>query len=458
LGLLNAINDFVWGIPALILTVGVGLYISFRTGFVQLRLFPKAFKSFCQKLKATHNTGDGVSAYQALCTALAATVGTGNLAGVAGSIALGGPGSIFWMWICAALGMATKLAEAALAVRYRTRNADGEVVGGPMYMISSGLHRRWHWLAGTYCFFGVVAAFGVGNATQINTVIGGVNSVITSFGGMPTMATNLLVGSLMAVLIGVLLSGGAKRIGKVAERLVPLAAIFYILLCIGVLLVRSDQIPSAFLAIFEGVYSPRAATGGMLGSAFIALRVGASRGVFTNEAGMGTASIAHAAAKVDHPVEQGLMGMIEVFLDTIVICTLTALVILCSGVPITYGADLGIVLTANAFSAVYGHWVSVPLTVALCCFAIATVLGWGLYGLRCAQYLLGCKVRKLFVYLQIVTVIIGSVLGTGVIWLLAEIVNGLMAIPNLVVLVLLSPELFRLLQDYKRSPIFRSGS
>ena len=455
---LNAINNFVWGIPALILILGIGLYIGCGTGFAQVRLFPLAFKNFCRKLKEPQTGNGSVSAYQALCTALAATVGTGNLAGVAGAITLGGPGSIFWMWICALLGMGTKLAEATLAVRFSERNELGETVGGPMYMIRKGLGRRWHWLAGIYCFFGVVAAFGVGNATQINTVIGGINSVISGYGGQTSVIINVSIGLLLAVMVAVMFKGGAKRIGNAAERLVPFAAVFYILICAGVLVVKWRQIPAALQAIIQGAFSPRAVTGGMLGSAFTALRVGASRGVFTNEAGMGTASIAHAAAKVNHPVEQGMMGMIEVFLDTILICTLTALVILSSGVPIHYGVDSGIALTSDAFASVYGRWISIPITLALCCFAVATILGWGLYGARCAQYLFGCGAWRVFACLQVATVVFGSALGTGVVWLLAETVNGLMAIPNLIVLALLSPELFRLLGEYKRSLICRSGS
>lgn len=450
---LSLVNQFVWGIPALILILGVGLYLSFRTGFAQLTLFPKAASSFVRKLRGRKDDGEGISAYRALCTALAATVGTGNLAGVAGAIAIGGPGAIFWMWVCAFLGMVIKFAEATLAVRYRVRNADGELVGGPMYMIGQGLGKKWKWLAGIYAFLGVVAVFGVGNATQINAVIGGVNSVVTAFGGQESMLGNLLMGIVLAVLVAFMLSGGAKRIGQIAEGLVPFASVLYLVLCIGVLCVHVSSIGDAFSSIVRGAFSPQAVTGGVLGSAFQALRIGASRGVFTNEAGMGTASIAHASATVDHPVEQGLMGIIEVFVDTIVICTMTALVILCSGIAIPYGADTGVTLTLDAFSSVYGDWVCVPIALALCCFALATVLGWGLYGARCAQYLFGENVWKPFVIAQSVVVVIGAVLKTGTVWMLSETVNGLMAIPNLIALAMLSPELTRLTKAYK----FKSG-
>lgn len=441
-------NRFVWGVPALVLILGVGLYLSFRTGFVQISLFPQAVKQLLDKFRPGKEK-NGVSSFQALCTALAATVGTGNLVGVAGAIALGGPGAVFWMWVSAFVGMATKFAEATLAVRYRVRSG-GEYLGGPMHMIREGLPKKWHILANVYSFFGVVAAFGVGNATQINAVITAANQVIGSLGGQVTPRRNLAMGILLAIAIGAMLLGGAGRIGKVAELLVPFVSCGYLILCIGVLVVRADAIPGAFASILTGAFSPRAVTGGVAVSAFQALRIGISRGVFTNEAGMGTASIAHASADVRHPAEQGLMGIMEVFLDTILICTMTALVILCSGVEIAYGTDVGAALTADAFTSVYGSWVNIALAVALCCFAFATVLGWGLYGARCAQYLLGSGAWKPFALLQCAMVILGAVLETGVIWSLAETVNGLMAIPNLIVLVMLSPELGKLTMEYKK--------
>ncbi len=444
---LQSINSIVWGAPALVLILGVGLYLSIRTGFVQVRLFPKALRDFVSRLKGGKAENGAVTPFQALCTALAATVGTGNLAGVAGAIAIGGPGAIFWMWICAIFGMVTKYAEATLSVRYRTKQ-DGEYVGGPMYVIRHGLGKRWQWLGAVYSFFGVVAAFGVGNATQINAVIIGIDEAVVALNGQPPRWLNLILGVLLAILIGAMLLGGARRIAVVAEKLVPFASVAYLLLGSGVLIARAQAIPEAFAAILEGAVSPRAVTGGMIGSVFATLRVGVSRGVFTNEAGMGTAGIAHAGADVPYPAQQGLMGIMEVFLDTIVICTMTALVILVSGVPISYGEDVGVTLTCRAFSSVYGDWVSVFLALALCCFAFATVLGWGLYGARCAQYLFGANVWKRFVLLQALTVIIGAILKTGTVWLLSEIVNGLMAIPNLIALAALSPELIRLTKEY----------
>ena len=445
---LELANLIVWGAPALILILGVGVFLTFRTGFVQIRLFPRAIRLFFRKLSGGQSDGE-VSPIQALCTALAATVGTGNLIGVAGAISLGGPGSIFWMWGCGILGMAVKFGEATLAVRYRvTRN--GEHFAGPMYEIREGLPPRWHWLATAYSLFGVIAAFGVGNATQINGLLVSVNQTIERFGGTPTKMGNLLMGLALAILVGTMFLGGARRIGRCAEFLVPFMSCGYLVLCLGVLIVRIWVIPTAFLAIFRGAFSPKAITGGVIGSAFSALRVGVSRGVFTNEAGMGTASIAHGGADAAHPGEQGMMGIMEVFLDTILMCTMTALVILTSGVKIPYGTDVGGILTIAAFVQVYGDWVTVFLSFALCCFALATVLGWGLYGARCAQYLFGDGAWKIFSLLQSMMVVLAAVMQTGILWSLAETVNGLMAIPNLIVLAALSPELKRLTCEYKK--------
>ena len=455
--LVDLLNNFVWGVPTLLLILGVGLYLSFRTGFAQLTFFTKAFRTFFGKWFQADTRSNAISSRQAICTALAATVGTGNLAGVAGAIAIGGPGAVFWMWICAFLGMIIKYAEATLAVAMRVRTTHGETVGGPMYMISRGMGKKWNWLAVLYCFFGVIAAFGVGNAVQINAVIDGVNSTVNAFGGQVTFAGNIAMGILLAILVVLMLSGGAVRICRISERLVPTAAVFYILLCLGALCIRIRVIPVALNAIFQGAFQPAAVTGGVIGSFFTSLRTGASRGVFTNEAGMGTASIAHASADVDHPAEQGLMGIMEVFLDTIVICTMTALVILCSGTQIEYGIDSGMTLTSSAFSQVYGRWVCIPLSLALCCFALATILGWGMYGARCAQYLFGEDVWNKFVIFQAAGVILGAILGTGTVWRLSEIFNGLMAIPNLVALAWLSPSLLTITKEFKLGSVSAHG-
>ena len=419
---LNGLHHTLWGAPTLILILGTGLFLSVRTRFVQLRLLPRSLRQMARSLRRKPGE-NGISPFQALCTALAATVGTGNLVGVAGAICLGGPGAIFWMWICGFIGMATKYAEVTLALRCRVRE-HGEYLGGPMYMITRGMGFRWRYLAAAYAVFGIAASFGVGNATQVNAVVSGVNAVLL---------------------------GGAKQVGRTAEKLIPFVSAGYIALCLGVLILRRRYLPQAVSLILDGAFNPRSVTGGLLGSAFQALRVGCSRGVFTNEAGMGTASMAHACAQVSHPAEQGLLGIVEVFLDTIVICTLTALVILTAGVAIPYGTDAGGSLTASAFSAVYGSWVNVFLAGALACFAIATVLGWGLYGCRCAQFLLGPKAWKGFALLQALTVIPASVGKAETVWLLAEILNALMSVPNLIALAALSPELVRLTKEYERS-------
>ena len=451
MAILQRLYRLVWGAPALVLILGAGLLLSLRTGFAQIRLIPRALRHFCARMAGQEQ--GGTSSFRALCTALAATVGTGNLAGVAGAIAIGGPGAIFWMWICGILGMMLKFAEATLAVAYRSKNAAGETVGGPMYMICRGMGEKWRFLAWIYCFFGVIAAFGVGNATQINTVISSTEDMLRFLGFRALPWFKLMLGAALAAVIGCMLLGGAQRIGRMAEILVPFVAALYLLLGAMVLILRWEAIPAAFTSIVRGAFQPAAVTGGMVGSAMSALRIGVSRGVFTNEAGMGTAAIAHAAATVKHPVEQGMMGIVEVFLDTIVICTVTALVILCSGVSVPYGVDVGVSLTTEGFATVLGPWVSVVIALSLCLFALATVLGWGLYGIRCAQFLFGQKAWKCFVYLQVATVVLGSVLETGTVWLLAEIINGLMAIPNLIALLALSPQLVKLIKSYKREMI-----
>lgn len=447
--ILENINRMLWGGPVLILILGAGIWLTCRTGLMQIRYFPKALRHFCGRLKKESTNQTCVSQRQALCTALAATVGTGNLAGVAGAISIGGAGAVFWMWMSAVGGMILKFAEASLSVRYRSINTSKEFVSGPMYMICNGMGKKWNFLACMYCYFGIVAALGVGNATQINTLVTSVNSILQMGGTVPSDSGNLIMGFGFAILVAALLAGGARRIGAAAEKLVPFAAATYVIISLGVLIQCRYRIPNAFSMIVRGAFNSRAVTGGVVGSVFQSLRIGVSRGVFTNEAGMGTAGIAHGAATVKHPVEQGFLGIIEVFLDTIVICTLTALVILCSGVCIPYGSDCGIQLTSAAFESVYGEWVLIFITVCVCCFAFATILGWGLYGARCAQYLFGERSWKIFIFLQFLTVILGAFLKTQTVWLAAEIVNGLMAIPNIIALLYLTPELKRLISDYK---------
>lgn len=444
--ILDMLHRFLWGAPGMLLILGVGLYLTISTGAVQFRLLPRAVKKFFRSLRPGEKETGSVSAFQALCTALAATIGTGNLVGVAGAICLGGPGAIFWMWVCALIGMATKFAEVTLAVRYRTRRGE-EYVGGPMYTISRGMGKKALPLAYLYCIFGLIASFGVGNATQVNAVITGINNVLGHSGG-GTKTGNLLIGAGMALLVGITLLGGGRRIGAAAEKLVPFASLGYLVLCTGVLIARRENLPQAAAAILQGAFNPRAVTGGIVGSSFRALSVGCARGVFTNEAGMGTASIAHASAQVDSPAEQGLMGIMEVFLDTIVICTMTALAILSSGVPIPYGMDVGADLTANAFSAIYGDWAKAALAAFLCCFAFATILGWGLYGARCGEFLFGSRAWKWFAVAQTLGVLAASTMETKAVWELSETINALMAVPNLIALAALGKEFRRLVKEY----------
>ena len=394
----SAVNNFIWGVPAMICIIGVGLYLSIRTNFLQIRKFPYAMKITLGRMLKKREASDGaLTPFQAVCTALAATVGTGNVAGVAGAIAIGGPGAVFWMWISALLGMCTKFSEVTLAVHFRERNKEGDYVGGPMYYIKNGLKKHWHWLAYLFSAFGVLTVFGTGNATQVNTITTAIDSALYNYNllsedGAATL--NLVIGIVLAVLIALILLGGIKRIGQVTEKLVPFMAIMYILLAVGVVVVHIGSIPTVFSSIIRGAFDPAAVTGGAVGSFFMSMKKGVSRGIFSNEAGLGTGSIAHACADTRKPVKQGFFGIFEVFVDTIVICTLTALVILCSGVPVGYGAAAGAELTISGFTSVYGGWVSIFTAVAMCCFAFSTIIGWGLYGTRCIEFLFGSKANK----------------------------------------------------------------
>ena len=386
-----------------------------------------------------------------MCTALAATVGTGNIAGVAGAIAIGGPGSVFWMWVSAVLGMCTKFSEVTLAVYYREKNADGDLVGGPMYYIKNGLGRRFLWLAYLFAGFGVLTVFGTGNATQVNTITTAVNSALINFHVITqeqTSITNLAIGIIITVMIALILLGGIKRIGQVTEKLVPFMALLYIVLALGIVVLNWRVVPGVFVSIFEGAFSPSAVTGGVIGSMFLSMKKGVSRGIFSNEAGLGTGSIAHACADTGKPVKQGMFGIFEVFTDTILICTLTALVILCSPITIPYGQAAGTELTIQGFTSVYGNWVSIFTALAMCCFAFSTILGWGLYGARCIEFLFSSKVTKPFMVVYSFVAILGATADLGLMWSIADTFNGLMAIPNLIALFLLSGKIVQLVRDY----------
>ena len=374
------INGLVWGIPAMVCIIGVGLFLSIRTGFIQFRKFPTAIKNTVGKIFAKEKAGDGsMTPFQAVCTALAATVGTGNIAGVAGAIAIGGPGAVFWMWISALLGMCTKFAEVTLAVHFRERNAHGDWVGGPMYYIKNGLGPKWKWLAVVFAAFGTITVFGTGNATQVNTITASINTALMSFGIIDesTIKTScIIIGLIIMVIVGLVLLGGIKRIGKVTEKLVPFMALLYVILGIGVIVINFKNVPVVFANIFHGAFNPSAVTGGIVGTMFVSMQKGVSRGIFSNEAGLGTGSIAHATADTKEPVEQGFFGIFEVFVDTIIICTLTALTILCSGTAITFGQAAGAELTIAGFVSTYGNWVTIFTAVAMCCFAFSTIIGW----------------------------------------------------------------------------------
>ena len=366
----SVINDFIWGVPAMICIIGVGLYLSIRTRFLQIRKFGYAIQTTIGRMFRKKEASDGaLTPFQAVCTALAATVGTGNIAGVAGAIAIGGPGAVFWMWISAILGMCTKFFEVTLAVHFRERNAEGDLVGGPMYYIKNGLGKNWRWLAYLFAGFGVLTVFGTGNATQVNTITTAIDSALLNYHVISTDTVpvmNWIIGIAITFLVGLILLGGVKRIGQVTERLVPFMAVLYIVLALGVVVFHFQNIPAVFASIFEGAFHPSAVTGGVIGSFFLSMKKGVSRGIFSNEAGLGTGSIAHACADTRKPVKQGLFGIFEVFADTIVICTLTALVILCSGVSVPYGEAAGAELTIAGFTATYGNWVSVFTAVAMC--------------------------------------------------------------------------------------------
>lgn len=448
----NVVNNFIWGVPAMICIIGVGLYLSICTGFLQIRKFPYAMKvTFGRMFKKKEASDGALTPFQAVCTALAATVGTGNVAGVAGAIAIGGPGAIFWMWISALLGMCTKFAEVTLAVHFRETNRDGELVGGPMYYIKNGLGKQWRWLAYLFSAFGVLTVFGTGNATQVNTITTAIDTALFNFHIISedmAATLNLIIGVVLAALIALILLGGIKRIGQVTEKLVPFMAVMYVILAIGVVVINFRNLPTVFGSIFEGAFHPASVTGGVVGSLFMSMKKGVSRGIFSNEAGLGTGSIAHACADTRKPVKQGFFGIFEVFVDTIIICTLTALVILCSGVPIGYGAAAGAELTISGFTATYGGWISIFTAVAMCCFAFSTIIGWGLYGTRCIEFIFGSRVNKPFMLVYALVAIVGATMNLGLLWSIAETFNGLMVIPNLLAVFLLSGVVVRMVKDY----------
>ena len=447
----QAVNGFIWGVPAMICIIGVGLLLSVRTRFIQVRKFGAALKNTIGKIFDKTQAKDGsMSPFQAVCTALTGTVGTGNIAGVAGAIALGGPGAIFWMWCSAFLGMCTKFSEVTLAIHFREKNANGEYVGGPMYYIKNGLSKKWHFLAVLYALFGVLTVFGTGNATQVNTIVSSIHSALHNLhiiDGTVDERANLIFGIFIAAFVAMVLLGGIQRIGQVSEKLVPFMAALYVILAIGVVILHISRVPAVFAMIFKSAFTPQAATGGIIGSMFLSMKKGVSRGIFSNEAGLGTGSIAHACADTNNAVHQGMFGIFEVFMDTIVICTLTGLVILLGAPNIVYGQAAGAELTISGFTATYGGWVSIFTAVAMCCFAFSTIIGWGLYGSRCIEFLGGEKLVRPFLVAYSFVSIIGATINLGLLWDIADTFNGLMAIPNLIALLILSGQVKKLAID-----------
>ena len=453
------VNNIVWGIPMMLLIVGTGLYFSIRTGFPQFLKFGYAMKNTVGKAFSYGKIKDNgaISPFQAVTTALAGTVGTGNIAGVAGAIALGGPGAVFWMWVSALFGMATKYSEILLAVKYRERNSQGDWVGGPMYYITKGLGIDFKWLAVLFSIFGSIAALGIGNMVQVNTVAGAFVSLFDEFslaeitsGGRTEMIIRLAVGLVISLIAALVLLGGMKRIGAVTEKLVPAMSILYIVGALFIILMNFDEIGSVLKTIMLSAFAPQAVLGGAFGVSLVqSIRYGIGRGVFSNEAGLGSSPIAHAATSETDPARQGLFGIFEVFSDTIVICTLTALAILMSGITIPFGHSAGAELTISAFSTAFGgKLASVFIAFETALFALATLLTWAHYGSRCAEYLFGTGILSFYKLLFVVFIVIGAGLNMRLAWNIADTMNGLMAIPNLIALIGLSGVVVKVTKEH----------
>ncbi|MEN8262850.1 MAG: sodium:alanine symporter family protein [Nitrospirota bacterium] len=430
---LKAVNGVVWGYPMLILIVGVGAFLTAGMSFMPIRKLGYGFKMLLQGRLKTEKEGE-ISPFNALMTALSATIGTGNIAGVATAVSVGGPGAIFWMWVTALLGMATKYAEAVCAVKYREVDENGDHVGGPMYFIKNGMGKNWSWLGILFAVFGAVAAFGIGNTVQSNSIA----SVLLKDYGVPLWTTGLVI----ALLVAAVILGGIRRIAQVAGSLVPIMSIVYVSMGLIIIVMNISEVPGAFGEIFNQAFTGTAATGGFLGMVI----KGVARGVFSNEAGLGSAPIAHAAAKTDDPVRQGTIAMLGTFIDTIIICTITGLVIILSG--LWQGELNGAPLTSAAFNlnlpGIGKHGVAIGLSL----FAFTTLLGWAFYGEKCVEFLFGTKVIQPYRYLWIIAAFLGTTLSLDFVWLLADTLNAMMAIPNLIALAILSPVVFKVTKEY----------
>ena len=461
--IVGKLNGIAWGPWMLLLLVGTGVYLSCRVGFIQFRKFGYVMKNTLGKIFQKTEAGEGeITPFQAVATALAATVGTGNIAGVTGAICVGGPGAVFWMWISALFGMVTKYAEVVLAVRYRERNESGDWVGGPMYYIRNGLGKKFNWLACLFCVLGALAAFGIGNMTQVNTIATSINTAIDSFGGTTAAYTmelfgqtvpvsSLMVGAVVAMIVGMVLFGGIKRIGAVAELMVPVMAAVYIIASVIVVAFNFENLGNVFAMIFKGAFSADAALGGAFGITIMTtIQKGVGRGVFSNEAGLGSAPMAHASSSERDPVKQGLYGIFEVFMDTIVICTLTALTLLCGAADkIVWGQDAGAELISASFSSVFGAQVgSMLVAVGITLFALSTILSWSLYGTRCCEFLLGSTAARVYQVIFVCVILVGATLKLGLVWNIADTLNGFMAVPNLVALLGLSPVVIKLTKEH----------
>ena len=450
------LNGIVWGVPALVLLTGVGFLLTVGLRGFQFRKFGYAMKNTIGKMFQKHTARAGeITPVQALTTALAATVGTGNIAGITSAVTLGGPGTIFWLWVSALLGMATKYSEVLLSVKFRERNAHGDWVGGPMYYIKNGLGKNWKWLGAIFCVFGGLASFGIGNAVQIGNITDSVNTAIRAF--VPSaaehqVAINIVLAFVLMAVVGIVLLGGVKRIGAVTEKLVPIMSIAYILACLAVVFSNAARVPHVFAMIFQGAFTPKAVTGGAAGmSVKLCIEWGVKRGVFSNEAGLGSAPIAHAASSESNPVKQGLYGIFEVFMDTIVICTLSGLTLLLAldDAALHYGAEGTTALNAQALGTVFGGKAgALMIAVGLSFFALSTVLSWGLYGARCWEFLLGSRAIKPYQFLFTFVVVVSATMDLSLAWSIADTLNGLMAIPNLIALLALCPVVFRVTREH----------
>ena len=451
---LTTVDNLVWGVPLMVLIMAGGILLTARLGLLQMRRLPLALKWMFKN----EEEGDGeISSFAALCTALSATIGTGNIVGVATAVCAGGPGALFWMILAAFFGMATKFSEGLLAVKYRVVAEDGHSLGGPFYYIEKGMGTKWKWLAKIFAFFGVcVGLFGIGTFSQVNGISSAVqnffdpnksNCVNIPFLGEYSWAV-VISSLILAACVAAILIGGLKRIATVSQIIVPFMAVIYLIFSVALILLNVTEIPAAIVTVVKGAFNPSAVTGGVIGSFFLSMKKGVSRGIFSNEAGLGTGSIAHACADTSKPVKQGMFGIFEVFADTIVICTLTALVILCGGEGIQYGVAAGAELTISGFVTTYGSWVTIFTAIAMCCFAFSTILGWGLYGARCVEFVFTTKVVKPFMIVYALVAILGATVDLGIIWGIADTCNGLMSIPNLIALFLLSGTVAKLVKDY----------